>query len=258
VAGEVRKAGIGWRPHAKGHKCPAIAHRQLAAGAIDITCAKLGEAEVMAAAGVRDILLANQIVGPIKTRRLAALVASSGADVIAAVDDAGNVAELAAAAIERSVRLRLVIEVDSGMSRCGVAPGDATVSLARQIAETPGVEFAGLMAWEGHALAITDPDERRRVIEQAVGRLTATAAACRDAGLPPAIVSCGGSGTFLTTARLPGVTEVQAGGATLGDGFYREMGVPVEPALTLLTQVISRPTPERIVVDAGRKAIDPS
>jgi D-serine deaminase-like pyridoxal phosphate-dependent protein len=257
VAGEARAAGVGWRPHAKGHKCPAIAHRQLAAGAIGVTCAKLGEAEVMAA-GVRSILVANQIVGPIKARRLAALVASSGVEVIAAVDDAGNVAELAAAARAAGARLPLVVEVDTGMGRCGVAPGGPAVELARWIAGSEGVEFAGLMAWEGHALAVADAVERRGVIEAAVGRLAAAAMACRDAGLEPAIVSCGGSGTFLTAARLPGVTEIQAGGATLGDGFYRELGVPVEPALTLLTTVISRPTPERIVVDAGRKAIDPS
>ncbi|MDP9363548.1 MAG: alanine racemase, partial [Chloroflexota bacterium] len=87
IAGELSGRGVAWRPHAKGHKTPAVAHRQLAAGAIGITCAKLGEAEVFAAAGVRDILVANQIVGPIKTRRLAALVASSGADVAVAVDD---------------------------------------------------------------------------------------------------------------------------------------------------------------------------
>lgn len=258
IAEEVSRRGVSWRPHAKGHKTPAVAHRQLAAGAIGITCAKLGEAEVFAAAGVRDILVANQIVGPIKTRRLAALVASSGAAVAVAVDDLGNARDLAAAARERGVRLRVVIEVDVGMERCGVAPGAPTVALAREVAALDGLNFAGLMAWEGHAMGIADVDGRRAAIEQAVGRLTTTAEACRDAGLPVGIVSCGGTGTFLTTAALPGVTEVQAGGGSFGDGLYRALGVPVEPALALLAQVVSRPTPERIVLDAGRKSVDPS
>jgi D-serine deaminase-like pyridoxal phosphate-dependent protein len=258
IAGELAARGVAWRPHAKGHKCPAIAHRQLAAGAVGVTCAKLGEAEVFAAAGVRDILIANQIVGPIKTRRLAALVASSGADVAVAVDDPANVAELDAAARTRCVRLRVLIEVDVGMERCGVAPGEPVVALARDVAARPGLRFAGLMAWEGHAMSLADPDDRRRAVEAAVALLAASATACRDAGLPVEVVSCGGTGTYLTTGRLPGVTEVQAGGGTLGDALYRELGVPVEPALTLLTQVVSRPTPDRLIVDAGRKSIDPT
>jgi D-serine deaminase-like pyridoxal phosphate-dependent protein len=257
VAGELKSRGVAWRPHAKAHKSPAVAHRQLAAGAIGVTCAKLSEAEVMAANGIRDILIANQIVGPIKTRRLAALVATSGANVIASVDSIENVNELDAIGQEYSIRLPVVIEVDSGMSRSGVAPGEATVALAKEIVARPGLRFDGLMAWEGHAMSVLDPEERRRTIEQGVGRLTATATACRDAGIPVEIVSCGGSGTYLTTSRLPGVTEVQAGGATFGDGIYREFGAPVEPALTLLTQVVSRPVPERIIVDAGRKSVDP-
>lgn len=258
IAADLRAAGVAWRPHAKGHKTPAIAHRQLAAGAIGVTCAKLSEAEVMAAAGVRDILVANEIVGPIKTRRWAALCASSGADVIVAVDDADNLRQLDDAAGNFGVRPRVVVEVDTGMARCGVAPGEMTVALARQVAASPNLVFAGVMGWEGHAVGIADAEERRAAIERAVARLTESAAACRDAGLPVAIVSCGGSGTYPIAARQPGVTEVQAGGATLGDGFYRELGAPVEPALTLLTQVVSRPTRDRIVIDAGRKAIDPS
>ena len=258
IAGEAARHGVAWRPHAKGHKCPAIAHRQLAAGAIGVTCAKLGEAEVMAAAGIRDILVANQVVGPIKARRLAALCASSGADVIVAVDDEGNARELDAAARERGVRPRVVIEVDVGMGRCGVAPGAPVVALARAVSGCRNLRFAGLMAWEGHAVAVKDPTTRRATVEAAIALLASSAAACRDAGLPVEIVSCGGTGTYLTTAGLPGVTEIQAGGGTLGDAFYRELGVPVEPALTLLTQVVSRPTPDRIVVDAGRKAVDPS
>ena len=258
IAATLAETGVAWRPHAKGHKTPAIAHRQLAAGAIGVTCAKLGEAEVYAATGVRDILVANQVVGPIKTRRLAALIAATGADVVVAVDQPANVAELDVAAAEFGVRPRVVIEVDTGMARCGVAPGEPTVELARRIAAAPHLRFAGLMAWEGHTVAMGEHEPRRTEIAAAIGRLVETAEACRAAGLPVDIVSCGGSGTYLHAARQAGITEVQAGGATLGDYWYQELESPVEPALALMAGVVSRPTADRIVVDAGRKSVDPS
>jgi D-serine deaminase-like pyridoxal phosphate-dependent protein len=258
IAGTLRQHGVQWRPHAKGHKSPAIAHRQIAAGAIGVTCAKVSEAEVYAANGITDILIANQVVGPIKTRRLAALIASTGADVIVAVDNPANVRELDDAAAAAGARPRVVAEVNSGMNRCGVAPGEATVDLAKMIDASPHLRFAGVMAWEGHTVSMADDDARREEIANAIGRLTATAEAVRAAGLPVAIVSCGGSGTYLTAAPQQGITEVQAGGATMGDGFYRALGSPVEPALTLLTTVTSRPAADRVILDAGRRAIDPS
>jgi D-serine deaminase-like pyridoxal phosphate-dependent protein len=156
------------------------------------------------------------------------------------------------------VRIPVVIEVDSGMQRAGVTPGEQVVAMAREITESPNLRFAGVMAWEGHALAIDDVEGRRQEIQDSVKRLTDSADACREAGIPVEIVSCGGSGTYMTTGTLPGVTEVQAGGATLGDLFYRERGAPIERALRLMVQVTSRPTPERIVFDAGRKSTDPN
>jgi D-serine deaminase-like pyridoxal phosphate-dependent protein len=258
IAGTMREHGVQWRPHAKGHKCPAITHRQIAAGAIGVTVAKVSEAEVMAASGVMDILIANQVVGPIKTRRLAALVAATGADVIVCVDNAANVRELDDAAASFGVRPRVLVEVDSGMQRCGVAPGEPTVELARIVDASPHLRFAGVMAWEGHTVAMADHETRREEIVKAIGLLAGAADAVRTAGLPVDIVSCGGSGTYLHTASQPGITEVQAGGATMGDGFYRALESPVEPALTLMSTVTSRPTADRIVIDAGRRAIDPS
>ena len=258
IAETMRASGVQWRPHAKGHKTPAIAHRQMAAGAIGVTVAKVSEAEVMAAAGIRDILIANQTVGPIKARRLAGLIAATGADVIASVDSEANARELDAAAAAFRVKPRVVVEVDSGMQRSGIAPGEPAVALAQTIAALPNLRFAGVMAWEGHTVSMADHSIRGEEIAKAIGRLTATADAIRAAGLPVDIVSCGGSGTYLYASRQPGVTEVQAGGATMGDGFYRALESPVEPALTLMATVVSRPTPERIIVDAGRRAIDPS
>ena len=254
VAAACREHGIGWRPHVKAHKTPEIAHMQLAAGAIGVTCAKLGEAEVMAAAGIRDILIANQIVGPIKIRRLMALL--DRADVIVAVDSLANIRELDAAARRSGVRLRVVIEVDIGMGRAGVAPGADTVALARQIDACPGLAFAGLMSWESHAMTIADPAEKEAAIADAIHRLVRTAEDCRRIGLPVAIVSCGGTGTFPYCTRQPGVTEVQVGGAVFSDVRYREgCHVDMPCALTILTTVTSRPTASRIVVDAGKKAM---
>jgi D-serine deaminase-like pyridoxal phosphate-dependent protein len=258
VAKTLKEAGVQWRPHAKGHKTPAIANRFMQAGAIGATVAKVGDAEIMAAAGIKDILIANQVVGPIKTRRLMGLIASIGADVIVAVDSEANARELNEVAGQFGVKPRVVIEVDSGMHRSGIAPGEPTVELAKLITSLPNLRFAGVMAWEGHAVSMLDHDQRRDTVTKAVTTLTATADAVRAAGIPVDIVSCGGGGTYLTSSTIPGVTEVQAGGVTMGDGFYRDLGSPVEPALFLITTVISRPTPERIIVDAGRRSIDPS
>ncbi|MGI8485009.1 MAG: DSD1 family PLP-dependent enzyme [Thermomicrobiales bacterium] len=256
MAAAIRERGIGWRPHAKAHKSPAIAHRELAADAIGITCAKLGEAEVFAAAGIRDILIANQLVGPIKARRLAAL--ATYCDVIVAVDNIDNARELDGAAAEFGSRPRVLLEIDSGMHRAGVAPGADAVALANQVAALPSLRFAGVMGWEGHAVAIADGDERASEIRASVGRLVSTADAIRESGIPVEIVSCGGTGTFLTVREMSGVTEVQAGGGIFGDGMYRALDVPVEPALSLVVSVTSRPTPRRIIIDAGRKSVDPS
>jgi len=251
-AAPCRRHGVGWRPHMKGHKTVEIARMELAAGAIGITCAKLGEAEVMAAAGIPNILIANQIVGPLKIRRLAALPA----DPIVAVDSLENVADLAAAGAARGRPLQVVVEVDTGMKRAGVAPGDAAVALAKAIGECPGLRFRGLIGWEAHTVTLADPAEKERAIADAGGLLTATAAACRKAGCAVEIVSCGGTGSFPYCAMQSGVTEVQVGGAIFSDMHYRDHYHTDFPfALTLMATVTSRPTATRIVLDAGKKAM---
>lgn len=257
MAADIKSRGANWRPHSKANKSPVIAHRELAAGAIGITCAKLGEAEVLVANGVFDILISNQIVGPIKTRRLAAVNKQAGVDVKVCVDSIENVREIGAAAVEAGSRVRVLIETDSGMQRAGVAP-ERALDFAKQIVEVDGVELAGLMTWEGHAMGVADPAERVSVISSSVQKVVDAANAIRAAGIPLEIVSCGGTGTYLTTSAIEGVTEIQAGGGIWGDAMYLDLGANVQPALTLVAQVISRPTPERVIVDAGRKTVDPS
>jgi D-serine deaminase-like pyridoxal phosphate-dependent protein len=250
----IKDSGVNWRPHTKGIKIPAIAHKLIAAGAIGITCAKLGEAEVMAAAGIHDILIASQVVGQAKAARLANL--RHHADVMVAVDSLENAHQLSNAACQAGVTIRVVVEVNTGMDRCGVQPGENALTLAKQIDELPGLRFSGVMGWEGHTVGIEDPDEKKRCIYLAVESLLDTAQLIRSAGLLVPIVSCGGSGSYRITSLIPGVTEVQAGGAVLGDVTYVEWGAQTEPSLFILATVISRPVPERAVVDAGRKAMN--
>jgi D-serine deaminase-like pyridoxal phosphate-dependent protein len=254
ISASCKAHNVQWRPHIKGQKVPDLAHRQIAAGAIGVTCAKLGEAEVMADAGIRDILIANQIVGPAKIERLVAL--ARRADVIVTIDSAANLAAISAAASVQAVRPRVVVEVDIGMKRAGVAPGEEAVALAALAKSSPGVRFAGFEAWEGHAAAIADPAEKRRAIATAVGLLTDTATMCRSRGIPVEIVSCGGTGTYPITTALPGVTEIQAGGGIFADIRCRDvLRLDLTCALTVLTTVTSRPTPFRVVCDAGKKSM---
>ena len=252
MAATFRQAGVGWRPHTKGLKVPALAHRLLAAGAFGVTCAKVGEAEVMAAAGIRDILVANQVIGQQKVRRLAYLCTQ--ADVVVATDSPTGIAQLDRAAAEAGTRPRMVVEVDTGLGRCGVAPGDAAAALARRVADAPHLRFAGVFAWEGHCAAIRDPQQKRAAVAEAIGQLTRSADLCRQAGFPVSIVSCSGTGTYQIAATLPGITEVQAGGGVWGDVHYRDdFGVDHECALTVVTTVVSRPNPSLIVTDGGFK-----
>ena len=252
MASTFKRAGVGWRPHTKGIKVPALAHKLIAAGAHGVTCAKVSEAEVMAGAGIKDILIANEVIGEHKVRRLAFLCTQ--ADVIVGADSAFGVEQLDRAAAEAGSRPRVLVEVDTGMGRCGVSPGEAAVALAKRVADVQHLRFAGFMAWEGHCAAIKDPDEKRAAVSEAIGKLTSSADAARAAGLTVDIVSCSGTGTFQYAATVPGITELQAGGGTLGDVHYRDhFGVDHETSLTILTTVMSRPNDRLIVTDGGFK-----
>ncbi len=242
------------RPHAKTHKCPMVARMQLAAGAIGITCAKLGEAEVMVAGGIEDILIANQVVGAAKITRLVNLAAESR--VMVAVDAAANAGDLDAAAQAKGVRQRVLIEVDTGMHRCGTQPGQPTLDLARQLVTMPGLALEGIMGYEGHTVFVKDVAERRQKTEASVKQLTDTADLLRRDGIPVDIVSGGGTGTYFITGCYPGITEIQVGSyATMDSQYGREVGIDFEYGLTVLCTVISAPDPQRAEVDAGLKGV---
>ncbi len=255
IVASCRAHGVAWRPHAKGHKSPAIAHRELAAGASGITCAKLGEAEVMAAAGISDLLIANMIVGPMKVARLVEL--RRIADPIVCVDHIDQIVPLSEAMSQAGLPLRTMIEVDIGLRRVGVTPGKAALALAGLIVESPGLELCGIMGYEGHLLTVTDQHEKQAAIRAALGQLTDTAQSLRRAGLPCDIVSCGGTGSYPFAIEQPGITEIQAGGAIFMDVFYRTRCriLDLQYALTVLTTVVSRPAPDRAIIDAGKKSL---
>ncbi len=244
------------RPHAKTHKSPVIAHKQLALGAVGITCSKLGEAEVMVEAGVRDVLVANQIVTPTKIARLIALL--HHARVTVATDDPANLRDLARAASAQGVTLDVLIEVNTGMNRCGVEPGEGAVALAKIAANLPGIRFRGIQAYEGHLVNVADADERAARVRAAMAPIVETRRLIEAAGLPVEIVSGGGTGTFAQTGTIDGFDEVQAGSYVFMDTKYSEIGGigdRFRQALAVLATVISRPLPERAILDIGRKTI---
>lgn len=255
MASRLRERGVQWRPHAKAFKTPAIAHALRKAGAIGVTVAKVSEAEVMAAAGIDDILIAHLVVGPLKTARLAAL--QRWADVKVTVDHPDHIVPLSQAASDAGVSIGVLIDVDLGMKRCGVATPEEAARLATRVAETPGLRFEGVMGYEGHTLLIPDPVAKREAITAAIQRLTDARDAIANAGLPSRIVSAGGTGSYQYTVDLPGVTELQAGGGVFACQYYTKLcGVTGhQPSLSLRATVVARPTPDRAILDIGLKSV---
>ena len=253
LAAHFKEANVQWRPHMKGVRIPAIAHKAITAGAIGVTCATIKEAEVMANAGITDILIANQVVGSRKITRLLNL--RNYTDVKVIVDNESNALALGAAASEKDLEIGILIDVDAGMGRTGLLPGDAVINLAKLVDRTEGLCFMGVMAWEGHTLVHHDPEVKRQEIIKSMTQLFDMADRCRDVGLRVSIVSGGGSGTYKVTPFLDGMTEIQAGGAIFSDVAYQSWGVETTPSLFIQTIVNSRPAPDRIVFDAGFKTM---
>lgn len=244
------------RPHVKTHKTPIISHKQIAAGAIGVTCAKLGEAEAIVHSGIRDVLIANQIVGSHKITRLINLAKHS--DIMIAVDNVENVHNISKAATEKGVMLRVLVEVNIGMDRCGVEPGSETLSLANIIGESQNLKFEGLMGYEGHTVAKQNKTERVAATKSAMQRLIDTKHLLVKNGINVAIMSGGGTGTYDITGSIPEMTEVQAGSYVFMDSTYRNVegvGEKFDCALTVLATVVSRPEKNRIIVDTGLKVL---
>ena len=254
LSGYFRDHGIQWRPHSKAHKSPAVARLLLEAGASGITCAKVGEAEVMAAGGVKDILVANTVVTRTKLRRLAAV--QRHARVLVAVDDADVISATGAAATEVGATIPVLVDIDIGMNRTGVNPGAQALELARLAAATSGVELSGIMGYEGHVLTIEPRRSKVDACHQALAHLVETRDLLQRDGLPVEIVSAGGTGCYDITGAYDGITEVQAGGGIFMDNMYRHQCFVegLDQALTVLATVTSRHA-GHVVTDAGFKTM---
>jgi D-serine deaminase-like pyridoxal phosphate-dependent protein len=240
------------RPHAKTHKCPEVAKRQMARGAVGMCCQKVSEAEAMIEGGIADVLVTNEIVGAQKIERLAAL--SRRAKIGVCVDNTDNVRALA----DSGGKLDVYIEIDVGMRRCGVPPGEPAVALAREILKNANLRFAGLQAYHGRAQHIRSMDERHGVIELAAQHVAHTKKLLEQSGIACPIVTGAGSGTFMLEVEAGGWDEIQPGSYAFMDADYakNEWAAPLprfEHALFVLTTVMSRP-PHAAIVDAGLKA----
>jgi 3-hydroxy-D-aspartate aldolase len=260
VSGTGAVAGVRLRPHAKSHKCPVIALRQMASDAVGVCCQKVSEAEAMVYGGVPDVLVSNEIVGTPKIHRLVAL--AKQARVAVCVDDAGNVAALNEAAAAFGVRLSVLVEVNVGSNRCGVEPGEPALALAKEIAASPGLRFGGLQAYYGAAQHIREYTKRKEAIEAAGEKIRRSVDLLRQHGLSCEVVSGAGTGTYEFEASSGIWNELQAGSYIFMDADYlknlKPDGTPgseFEQSLFVYATVMSRPAKDRAVLDAGLKAL---
>jgi D-serine deaminase-like pyridoxal phosphate-dependent protein len=257
MANAAQGAGVALRPHAKAHKCPDIAELQIERGAVGICCQKVGEVEAFVEAGIRDVLVTNEIVGAAKLTRLAALAKKATIGVL--TDDSANVRNLGAAARAVGSMLDVLVEIDVGMLRCGVAPGEPAVALTREIAHTPALRFRGLHAYHGTAQHLRAPEERRTAIANASRLARETKTAIESSGIACPVITGAGTGTWQQERDSGVYTELQPGSYVFMDADYHRNALApdehhFEQSLYVLSAVMSTPVRDRAVVDAGLKA----
>ena len=240
------------RPHIKVHKSPELARMQVEAGAIGISTATVWEAVVMIRSGLDSIFIVNTVAGPEKLAAIAALAREG--EVMVAVDEAANAADIAKAARAAGSIVGVLIEVDTGMDRAGVDTAEQAVELAGRLVEMKGLRMLGVTGYEGHCSLTPEADLRAQRQHKAMTFLTQTAEEIRAKGYPCPIVSAGGTATWALTASDPHVTEIQAGSYVVMDNFHGPLAEEFEHALMVATTVISRP-PDRVILDAGNKSL---
>jgi len=251
-----REAGVALRPHTKTHKLPQIARLQLEAGAVGVQVAKLGEAEVMADAGIGDILVGYPLVGDRKLERLAEL---AGRVAVTVTVDSEEVAlGISRIARARGITIPALLELDTGMHRLGVLPGADAVRLAERVATLEGIALAGVFTHEGHVYTqARDAEERERLTLEACSAAVETAEAIRRRGIPADVVSVGSAATFRFAIRCPGVTEARPGTYVFNDRSQLAQGAATAADLAAfaIVTVVARPAPDRVVIDAGSKVL---
>ena len=259
MAALVANTGIALRPHVKTHKSPLIAHSQMAAGAVGVCCAKVSEAEVMVAGGIPDVLVTTPVVAPEKIRRLMSLARQATVGVVA--DDLRNVRLLSEAAKKEKVTLHLLVEINVGQNRCGLAPGPAGADLADEIARLPGLQLRGFQGYHGSLQQVVDLDRRAAEIRRALDLLRGSAQVARSRGHAIDVLTGGGTGSSATDIGYHGLTELQPGSYVFMDCNYSRIHwgpdgtlVPFGNAISILTSVVSCSSADRIIVDAGWKS----
>ena len=255
MAGRARAAGLALRPHAKSHKCAALSHRQIAAGAVGVCCAKLAEAEAMGAAGVDAILVTSPIAGAAQAER-AARLARTVADFRIVVDHADGASELGAAALDP---IQVVIDVDPGLGRTGVRDAAQAVEVFHAIAAQPNLKLIGVQCYGGQWQHLEGANTRAAAIADGMAHLSRVIAALRGAGAQIAVVTGGGTGSFAADAAQGVLTEVQPGSYAFMDRQYRDAlqddpDGDFEQALAIVATVISANHRNWVTVDAGLKA----
>jgi D-serine deaminase-like pyridoxal phosphate-dependent protein len=256
MASSCRQQGVGLRPHTKTHKTPEVARLQLDRGALGLTVARVGEAEVMAEADLDDILIAFPILGAEKLRRLLALARSRR--IIVSLDSLAAAQELSKAASEQGCTVGVLVEFDVGSRRCGLEPGPPCVELASKIAGLPGVRFRGLMAYFGNVWG--SKEERRAEAQIVAGEVERTLAAFREAGREVEIVSGGSTPSAEFAYLIPGLTEIRPGLYVYNDlnTFYQGACRLEDCAAQVVTTVVSTAVPGRAIIDAGSKTLSSS
>jgi D-serine deaminase-like pyridoxal phosphate-dependent protein len=253
----VNSKGCGVRPHAKSHKSPFIAKKQMDAGAVGQCCQTLLEAETLMLNGIDHVLLTSNLASRGSIERFLNL--SRNGDIKIIVDGKENAEMLARAARHRGMAAEVLVDLDVGGNKTGQVPGEPAAKFAKWITETEGLKLRGIQGYEGH-LQISTPDfEQRRVKTlEALGKITATVAALKGEGIVPEIVTCGGTGTYNISAGYPGITDIQPGSYIYMDRRYGEIGpagTDFEKSMNVLATVISAPTPTRAVTDLGWKGV---
>jgi D-serine deaminase-like pyridoxal phosphate-dependent protein len=257
MASELKQMGAATiRPHYKTHKSPDLARRQLRAGAGGLSMATVWEAAILAAAGMDDLFVVNTVAHPAKLRVLAELAREHR--VLVAVDEAANAAAHSAAAVTAGSTLGIMVEVDTGMDRCGVDSAADCLAVTQQVMDLPGLHFEGITGYEGHCSLTPDHDLRHERQREAMKFFTGVAELLEANGIPCPIRSAGGIATWNWTAAYPGLTEIQAGTYVVMDNFHGHMAPGFEHSLTIQATVISRQS-GKVIVDAGNKSVaDPA
>ena len=248
-----RDQNIDLRPHVKTHKCPKIAKMMLDSGASGICVAKVGEAEIFAKAGLNDILIANQVIDLGQIKRLIELNKNSLVRVC--VDSEKNVRELNKAALKEKITLEVVLEVDVGLGRNGVQPGQPALDFAKILKNQENLNLVGLQGYEGHLISIVDPEIRKQQAHDCMQLLVDTRDILVDNGFDIQYLTGGNTATYRFTGTHKGITEIQPGTYVFSDEHLQRVNPIFKPAVTVLSTIQNQTGKKEFTIDAGTKAI---